>query len=450
MKEQIPKPRPMNPLLPPQWHIPDGEVRVMPDGRLYLYGSCDESGEQYCGKRYFVASTEDFVLWTVDGPSLTTDAIPWLGKSGMNKTLDQVEEFDDLPLSLRKQMPQETQIVPIKMLVDIIRSQSPHLHPDNLMLYAPDAIERDGKYYLYFCLSDDSEGVAIADSPNGPFEVVAELPVLGIDPSIFVDDDGQAYYYWGQFSASGAPLLSDMLHIDESTIVQGLITEENHHFHEGSSIRKRNGIYYYVFADTSRGKPGCLGYATAKHPLGPYTYQGVIIDNGGCDPASWNNHGCIAEYKGQWYVFYHRSSQNSQYYRRACCEPIFFDADGHIPEVKMTSQGPGPAFASGEIIPAYTACEVSGGAYVDAEVLRPASGSTAVFRYLQGHGQTVTLRLFGSGHAEVQVLADRHPVSAGRMENGSGQFTFTAPKRDWELTLRFDEVQECTLDRLYF
>ena len=78
------------------------------------------------------------------------------------------------------------------------------------LLFAPDCIEKDGKYYLYFCMTDDSEGVAVSDRPEGPFTDPVQLPCGGIDPAIFIDDDGQAYYYWGQLF-HGVKLNEDMI-----------------------------------------------------------------------------------------------------------------------------------------------------------------------------------------------------------------------------------------------
>ena len=178
-------------------------------------------------------------------------------------------------------------------------------------------------------------------------------------------------------------------------------------------MRKRNGVYYYVFADTSRGKPTCLGYATGSSPLGPFTYQGVIIDNALCDPGSWNIHGSIEEVNGQWYVFYHRSSNNSQYLRRACAEPVFFDENGLIREVQMTSQGAGAPFAPGEAIPACAACEVVGGAYIDADgVLQFPPGGTAVFRCFQNEQLVRNWQPKGEGAFE--LFADGKLLAAGR------------------------------------
>lgn len=161
------------------------------------------------------------------------------------------------------------------------------------LLFAPDCMERNGKYYLYFCMPDDSEGVAVSDSPVGPFTNPIQLPCGGIDPAIFIDDDGQAYYYWGQLFSHGVKLNEDMISFNRDEIVDDLVTEEEHFFHEGSSMRKIGDTYYYVYADMERGKPTSLGYSTSKSPMGPFTYRGIIIDNAGCDPASWNNHGSI-------------------------------------------------------------------------------------------------------------------------------------------------------------
>ena len=144
-----------------------------------------------------------------------------------------------------------------------------------------------------------------------------------------------------------------------------MIDEARHHFHEGSQLTKRNGIYYLTFADISRkGRPTSIGYATAKSPFGPYTYRGVIVDNAGCDPESWNNHGGIAEFNGQWYVFYHRSTNGSRSMRKACVEPIEFDGDGLIKEVEMTSSGAAWGLVPFGETPARIACKMTGNARI--------------------------------------------------------------------------------------
>lgn len=285
------------------------------------------------------------------------------------------------------------------------------------LLFAPDCMERNGKYYLYFCMPDDSEGVAVSDSPVGPFTNPIQLPCGGIDPAIFIDDDGQAYYYWGQLFSHGVKLNEDMISFDRDEIVDDLVTEEEHFFHEGSSMRKIGDTYYYVYADMERGKPNSLGYSTSKFPMGPFTYRGIIIDNDGCDPASWNNHGSIECVNGQWYVFYHRCSRGVQQHRRLCIEKIEILEDGTIPEVKMTSQGIGEPFAPGEVIMGYQACEMSGSVYIgvneDAEsaeeypevLMNISAGDEVMFRYVKSEQEwkEISLKYRGSGKVKVKM-----------------------------------------------
>lgn len=311
-----------NPVLPIQYYIPDPSAKVWDDGRLYVYGSLDVSPCYYCSPEHYVVSTDDMIHWEVSKGALHASG-----------------EHDQIPYSDRN-------------------------------LCAPDCHQFGDKYYMYYCqsLREFSEGVATSDSPNGPFLNGQAIDVAGheqIDPSVFVDDDGQAYYMWGQFTLKMAKLNDDRISIDKSTLRDSVLTEEEHYFHEGSYLVKRNGIYYIVYADMSRaGRPTCIGYATSTSVFGPYEYGGVIVDNDHCDPEVWNNHGSIIEFKDQWYVFYHRSSHRSKMMRRMCVEPIFFEADGSIPEVQMTSQGAGEPLNAFETIEMERACLLHGNAYL--------------------------------------------------------------------------------------
>jgi len=310
-----------NPICPPGLNIADPTARVWKDGKLYVYGSRDESLHYYCSYDHWVASSSDLIHWeytpNVFASKGKNDQIPW----------------NDLPL------------------------------------YAPDAMYRNGTYYLYYCQPGGQEGVATSTSPTGPFTNAKEIYLKNknqIDPAVFIDDDGQAYYLWGQFQAKIAKLKPDMKEIDTTSIVDNLVTEKEHFFHEGAFLTKRNGIYYLVYADMSRkGMPTCIGYATSTSPMGPYTYGGVIVDNDGCDPASWNNHGSIVEFKGQWYVFYHRTTNAVANARKACIEPIFFNADGSITEVEMTSQGAGMPLNAFSKIEAERTCLMFGNVRIE-------------------------------------------------------------------------------------
>ncbi len=364
----------MNPLLPDDCFVPDVEARVMPDGKLYMYGSWDVSGRgDYCGRVHHLFSTTDMENWTDHGVIFRND-----------------ESFCGMPWS----------------------PQSP--------LYAPDAIEKDGKYYLYVCGSKNEEGVAVADTPCGPFAPAEKIELVdgdGIDPAVFVDDDGQGYLFWGQFSLRGAKLSEDMKSIIPQTLAKDLLTEWEHGFHEGASIRKRGNKYYMIYTDISRGKATSMGYAMADSPLGPYKKCGIIIDNIYCDPQTWNDHGSIQEFNGQWYVFYHRSSQNKGTCRRVCAEPIFFDENGLIKEVIQTSQGASKPIDAFKPIPARCACRLMQSAYVafngEREVLVSTGNNHwgvkdwAEYRYLDfGEGNISAFNFCVSGKGKITVICE--------------------------------------------
>jgi arabinoxylan arabinofuranohydrolase len=191
-----------------------------------------------------------------------------------------------------------------------------------------------------------------------------------------------------------------MTEIDTSTIVTGVVNEKEHFFHEGGYMVKRNGIYYFIYADMSRAnRPTSIGYATGKSPFGPFKYGGVIVDNSHCDPSTWNNHGSIVEFKGQWYVFYHRATHNSRMMRKACVEPIFFNEDGSIDEVEMTSQGAGPALNAFETTDAAHACLLFGNVRIELadsknEILgKIENGDNVAFKYIDFKAGTTKVEM---------------------------------------------------------
>ena len=333
-----------NPITPPGMYIADPEGRQWADGRMYVYGSRDESVERYCSWNYHVLSSSDLIHWHVDENSFASQG-----------PTDQVTYSDN-------------------------------------RLYAPDCVYRNGTYYLFYCLAGggEDEGVATSQSPWGPFRNGQRIKGLRqIDPAVLVDDDGQAYIYWGQNNSKAARLKPNLSEVEPGSLKTNVLTKKEHFFHEASSVRKRNGIYYYVYAYIGRrARPTCLAYATSKSPLGPFTYQGVIVDNYGSDPKVWNNHGCITEFNGKWYVLYHRSTHGSVTMRKACIEPITFRADGTIPEVEMTSQGAAGPLGAFDRIEAERACLLSGNVRVQGwegnqEVLGGIGPEdTATYKYL--------------------------------------------------------------------
>ena len=382
-----------NPIVPPGVYIADPSVHVWEDGVLYVYGSADESPDYYCSHVHHVLSTRNLREWTIHRDRFAS--------KGPN---DQVPESDAL-------------------------------------LYAPDCQHKNGVYYLYYCLADMNftEGVATSSDPAGPFVNGRSIDLHGynqIDPCVFIDDDGAAYYIWGQFTAKMARLKPDMLEIDQSTIVDSVLTEGEHFFHEGGYMVKRNGIYYFIYAHLGRADmPTCIGYATSRSPMGPFEYGGVIVDNDRCDPGNWNNHGSIVEYNGQWYVFYHRATHASRMMRKACVEPITFNADGSIDEVEMTSQGAGAPLDARSRIDGERACLLFGDVRI--ELFAPheerlsgiSGGDRAAFKYIDfADGvNRVTLRVKPGGNAgRIDLALDMpwHPsiatldIPGGRGENG--------------------------------
>ncbi len=348
-------------------YIADPSAHQWNDGKMYVYGSRDESPEYYCSWSHHVLSTSDLKTWSFTEKSFAS--------KGPN---DQVPYSDDF-------------------------------------LYAPDCQYYKGTYYLYYCLANNtfSEGVATSKSPTGPFVNGKNIKLKGyneIDPCVFIDDDSQAYYIWGQFNAKMAKLKSNMTEIDLSTIRDNFVTEKEHFFHEGGYMVKRDGIYYFVYAHMGRaGRPTCIGYATGKSPMGPFKYGGVIIDNDHCGHGCWNNHGSIAEFNGKGYVFFHRSTHGSNTMRKACVEPITFNKDGSINEVEMTTQGAGDPIRAGSVIDAARACLLYGNVRIKAdspikEILTEIrNGDAAAFKYIDFTDEPDS--------AKVNVFLGSKPVS---------------------------------------
>lgn len=214
-------------------------------------------------------------------------------------------------------------------------------------------------------------------------------------------------------------LNEDMLSFDKNQIKNDLVTEEEHFFHEGSSMRKIGDTYYYVYADMERGKPTALGYFTGKSPFGPFTYRGIIIDNADCDPASWNNHGSIECVNGKWYVFYHRCSRGVQQHRRLCIEPVTIQPDGTIEERVMTSQGIGDPLVPGETIMGYQACGLKGTVYIGPDdrygekLMHISVGDEIIFRYVRTRYLYKTIKIEASGTGEAEILFIRKPKTGG-------------------------------------
>ncbi|WP_437280560.1 glycoside hydrolase family 43 protein [Sorangium sp. So ce375] len=205
--------------------------------------------------------------------------------------------------------------------------------------WAPQGIARNGKYYLYVPLNNNTGakiGVGVSDNVAGPFmdplgKALAQKDSGNIDPTVFVDDDGQAYMYWGNGTLRYVKLNSDMI----ST--SGNITNVSlNGFTEGPWLHKRGSLYYMVYAAIAGSEK--ISYATSNSPTGPWNIRGDIMDAG----RTFTNHPGVVDYKGHSYFFYHNSALpgGNNYKRSVCVEEFTYGADGSIPKLTMSTNGP--------------------------------------------------------------------------------------------------------------
>ncbi len=203
--------------------------------------------------------------------------------------------------------------------------------------WAIQTVERNGRYYLYAPLHGHGIGVLVADSPYGPFRDPLGEPLVwqkehwnDIDPSVFVDDDGQAYMYWGNPHTYWCKLNKDMISVD------GGITQlpPIPNYQEGPWFYQRNGHYYLAFASTCC--PEALGYAMSKTPTGPWEWKGYIMRPTERDRG---NHPGICDFKGHSYVFgqdydlMHLDTYIHHERRSVSASEIVYLEDGTIPEI---------------------------------------------------------------------------------------------------------------------
>ena len=242
-------------------------------------------------------------------------------------------------------------------------------------LYAPDVVEKDGKYYLFTYIVGAKGCVSVSDKPEGPFKFLSTYEYApedagddGIynDPGVLVDDDGKVYIYYG-FEGSNMNELDPetMYKVLPGSLKKRVMDDRaevpvEKRFYEASSPRKIGDTYYLIY---SPRKGSRLAYATSDSPTGPFTYRGYLIDNG-IDYPGGNNHGSLCKIGDQWYVFYHRMTNDSVFSRRACVEKVQILPDGTIPPVEMTSLGFEESLTPYEPVKAEIACVLKGGCFV--------------------------------------------------------------------------------------
>ncbi|MFL6636230.1 MAG: family 43 glycosylhydrolase, partial [Massilia sp.] len=303
------------------------------DGTLYLFSSHDQDvGEKnnFNMKDWVLATTTDMVNWTQYGAIASLRDFPWAAK--------EVSGWDGV---------------------------------DN-GAWAPQAIERDGKWYLYAPVQGRGIGVLVADNPLGPYTDPLKKPLIAghagglydsIDPTVYIDDRGQAYLAWGNPNLWSVKLNKDMISYDTSVGENGIIRhpmtvkalgERNPpdtqgvtlpkpalrgtSYEEGSWLYKRKNLNYLFFA--AGPIPEHLGYSTGPTADGPWTYGGVVMT----PQSAFTNHPGVVDFKGKTYLFYHNAALpgGDGFKRSVCVDELTFNPDGSIPTVQPTREGPAP------------------------------------------------------------------------------------------------------------
>ena len=285
------------------------------DGTMYVYTGHDEDrADFFWMQEWRVYSTRDMVNWTDHGSPLALESFSWA---------------DD-------------------------------------RAWASQCIERDGKFYWYICAHSRLSkgmaiGVAVGDSPTGPFRDAIGKPLFEngswdhIDPTVFIDDDGQAWLYWGNPRVYYLKLNRDMISY-EGELGMLPMTEEafgspamdkrekgrkyKDSYVEGPWITKRKGVYQLLYA--AGGVPEHISYSTAPSPTGPWTYAGEIMPLS--DTGSFTNHCGVADYKGHSYFFYHTGKLpgGGGFGRSVAVEEFNYNADGSFPTILPTADGVKP------------------------------------------------------------------------------------------------------------
>jgi hypothetical protein len=224
--------------------------------------------------------------------------------------------------------------------------------------WAPTIAQKNGTYYFYFC-ADTNIGVAVADSPAGPFTDALGKPLVAagmlpgqmIDPAVFTDDDGSSYLYWGNGHAYVVKLNPDLVSFDAAAVQD--ITPNG--FNEGSFVFKRKGIYYLTWSENDTRDPNYrVAYAVGTSPFGPFSKQGVILSKDVSQGILGTGHHSVVQVPGtdDWYIAYHRFAipGGDGMHRETTVDKLQFTSTNLIAGVVPTLTGP-----AGEQVPDLTA-----------------------------------------------------------------------------------------------
>jgi arabinoxylan arabinofuranohydrolase len=275
------------------------------NGRVYMYVGEDSNvvtSTGYVMRNWKCYSSADMVNWTDHGVMLATSSITWSTAHDAN---------------------------------------------------AAQVIYRNGKFYYYISITASDGvaiGLAVSNSPIGPFKDTLGKPLItntqsapcanpnawhNLDPTVFIDDNGQAYLYWGNNACYWVTLNSNM--ISYSGSISCLAQNDpafGPDYEEGPWFYRRNNIYYLVYPS---GFPECIRYTTSTGPTGPWTYKSQIMATNGCSTI----HPGVCDFNGNSYFFYHNAALpgGGNYKRSVCIEKFTYNADGTIPTINGTTGG---------------------------------------------------------------------------------------------------------------
>ncbi len=275
------------------------------NGRMYIYTSHDKDGATgYDITDVTLMSSDDLVNWTDEGETFKASNTTWAG-----------------------------------------------------LTYAPACVYRNGYYYLYFGNGGGSIGVVRSTSPTGTWTDPVGRPIVTsstpgcsgmtyiFDPAVFIDDDGQAYMYFGGGGPGNARVIklnSDMISVSGSAV-----TIDAPRYFEAPFMNKRNGIYYFTYStDFSASPAATIDYMTSSNPMTGFTYRGTVLGNPP-DNCGNNNHASIVNIGNDYYIAYHTrrlsninlGNCNGIYQRSVALDRLYFNADGTIQKVTTTTTG---------------------------------------------------------------------------------------------------------------
>ena len=313
-----------NPVIRDQFTA-DPTARVF-GGKVWLFPSHDivspvePERKWFCMEDYHAFSSEDLVNWTDHGVILSQENVPW-GK------------------------------------------------PDGYSMWAPDCVEKDGKYYFVFPNAPRNGrgfaiGVAVADAPEGPYKPYeTSIPgVFGIDPCVLQASDGNTYLFWSGMGLQGALIKEDLTELAGEPV--RLDEKLPAGFKEGPFVFEREGRFYLTYPWV-QDKTENLAYAMSDNPLGPYEFKGIIMAPSPNE--CWTNHHSILQYRGNWYLFYHHNDYSPDFdkNRSVRIDALHFNEDGTIRPVTPSFRGVGITSAQDMIQPDRYSALCHQGAYIE-------------------------------------------------------------------------------------